>query len=324
MIFIKRPSSWSNILAFIFIVIAMVVAFRVYSAEKFSWYSVIMSTLAFVHLPRMIIDNFYIPKVGRLVVDDRGIRLDAGRYSWSYDWSGLDCAYVQSSWLGQSLTLNSVEKTEQVLPELKYWFSDGGESESLAEVIGRHIPVKPYDEIPNSQQTLGQDLGPVASKAAIVLAITLVFFVLAGAYVHRYYALGDGTPMLMWVAGGLLTGGVTLFYLFNNYVGRSISVLVGVLGFVCGAYSVPIIVKFSVVLSNEIETHEFKLVEKNGGYQHWRSQRDGAIEIELGSVANSIHTENEQGALLALELVNGSFMTLLLPGELEKTRYRVK
>ena len=96
------------------------------------------------------------------------------------------------------------------------------------------------------------------------------------------------------------------------------------LGFVCGAYSVPVIVKSSVVLSNEIETHEFKLIEKSGGYQHWRSQSDGSIEIELGSVANSIHTENEQGALLALELVNGRFMTLLLPGELEKTRYRVK
>ena len=324
MIFVKRPSSWSNILAFIFIAIALVVVFRVYGAEKFSWYSVIMSALAFVHLPRMIIDNFYIPKVGRLIVDDLGIRLDAGRYSWSYDWSGLDCAYVQSSWLGQSLILNSLNKTERVLPELKYWFADQGESESLVDVLGQHIPVKPYDEISNNQQTLGQDLGPVATKVAVVLAVTLVLFILVGAYVHRYYVLGDGTPMFMWVAGGLLTGGATLFYLFNNYVGRSVSVLVGVLGFVCGAYSVPVIVKSSVGLSNEIETHEFKLIEKSGGYQHWRSQSDGSIEIELGSVANSIHTENEQGALLALELVNGRFMTLLLPGELEKTRYRVK
>jgi len=325
MVFTKRPSRWSYALTLGLTVLGVGLISRSYNADQFSWYSVVMSGFALLHLPRIVVDQFYIPLIGRLIIDENGIRLDAGRYSWNYDWHTLDCAYIQKQVFGQSvLNLNSVNKVEKVLTELIYWKPETDNEESIIDTVSEYLCVKSYDEMPVDQHSLARDLGPVAAKAAVIIGGALILSVIAGAYIHRYYSLGDGTPTSWWVSGGLLTAIATLFYLFNNYVNRLACALVCVLGFMAGAYSVPVIVKSAVILTNAIEVHEFELIEKNGGYQYWRSRSDKKIEIELGSVNNSIHTENEQGAVLALKLVKGRSMTLLLPDELEKTRYLVK
>lgn len=74
---------------------------------------------------------------------------------------------------------------------------------------------------------------------------------------------------------------------------------------------------------NDVQTHRFQLVKKNGGYQRWKSLSDDSLEIRLGSVSNNIHTENSEGAIIELKLVEGRFLTLYLPGEIERTRYRL-
>ena len=91
------------------------------------------------------------------------------------------------------------------------------------------------------------------------------------------------------------------------------------MGFVLFAWT---FFKAIVVFSGNDREVDFTLEVKDGGYQLWRAQQGENLMFDLGSINNSIHTEAEQGAIKTLKVRSGAFnIDLLLPGEVDKTRY---
>ena len=279
------------------------------------------SAIATLYLTTSMFNNVYLPLISRIVVDPLNIRLDAGRFSWSYPLSEI---YIKKEMWGlfQSLYLTEQGVTKKVMLDYDSWRSVDNNAVSLDSVLTCNTDIKPYSEIPNRPQEFG-DYEPVIKRVLYFLLVAFIVLIIAAGLVHRYYIYGEGTPEFLYLIVSLpITFGVFLYLNKHNSGGES-NVATVILTLVISLFLVPVLYKGYAIVLNDVETHRFELVKKNGGYQHWRSLEDGATEFKLGSVNNKIQTENDQGAVVVLKLIKSSYLTLYLPNQIEITRYKV-
>lgn len=284
--------------------------------DNFNWFSMFIVVIASI---RLFFDIIYIPLFTRLIVDDDGIRFAAGIFSWSREWESVDCVYIQD----QSIFLTKENKIDKIVIDATKWISEGEKSINLADVLKQHVSVKPHKEMPNRPMEF-QDYHPAFKRALIVLGVLLVIVLLASVFIHRYYVNEGGTHLLFYILCGGLASLIATIYFYKKSVPFEGTIATIVLSCVLGLFIAPIIVKGYTVLANDVETHRFQLIKKNGGYQHWQSLSDESLNVKLGSVNNKIHTENDQGTIIKMNLIKGRFLTLYLPDQIVKTRYRVE
>jgi len=294
--------------------------FAAYLNDTLHFLTYLFSIWLTLYLMKSVFHNIYIPLTGCLAVDESDIKLDAGCFSWS---SALEPIYKKEVFflLVQYLYITEKETAKKIIVEPNSWRSVDDQGLGLSDVLAQHINIKPYSEMPNVPVGF-KDYEPTIKKVLIFLMSLFLVLLLASMVVHRYYSHNSGTPVLFHFGVGLLFTGAVYFYLYRNKVNSESNVPVIILACIIGLFSAPVIFKGYIIAFNDVETHHFQLVKKNGGYQHWKSLEDETLELRLGSVNSKIHTENDQGAIVMIKLIRGKYLTLYLPDQVEVTRYK--
>lgn len=313
-----RPFFW------LVLVITWVVALQIRETHNFLSY--LFCLVSVIHFLQSTYQYVYIPLFGKLIVCDQGVRLNAGIFSWFYKWESIDTAYKQEGGIFYpgSLLLTQKQKVKKTILGTNYWFSISDQNKNFYAVLESFITIKSESErLSLQQQKRFKDLDVAVQAVSISLIFLYVLAIILSTFIHPYYAPGRGTSLIFYVICGSLFGGVVPWFLFKKRALEREGVLLSILAAVIGIFLAPIILKAYTIVNNDVEVHSFKLVKKNGGYQHWKSLNNEKLEFKLGSVNNVIHTGNEQGAIIKLKLIEGRFLTLYLPDEIEKTRYRI-
>ena len=280
----------------------------------------LVTGMLLIHLIKSVFHNIYIPLIGCLIVDDNTIKLKAGRFSWSYV---LDSVYKKEEFfsLFESIYFSEKVMIKKIIIQPDEWRLFDDEALGLTDVLAKRIAIKSYSEMSNAPREI-KNYEPAIKQSLIILAVWFFILLLAGMYIHRYYSHNSGTPILFYIVVSLLTTGGFYCYLFNRNPDCESNISVTILAIIISLFSAPVMFKGYIIAFNEVETHRFQLVKKNGGYQHWQSLDDDTLEFKLGSVNNKIQTENDQGAIVTLKLIQSTYLTLYLPNQIERTRYK--
>ena len=302
-----------------------------FNRGDYSWLSMLFLLPVALHIINPLI-NLYRDKHGLLIIDDTGIRLDAGHLSWKKRWSELEEAH-QFKWGTKKAALRLCTKNGvyRELTELDRWqWVYGDQATPLADEIEKHLETRTEEQLAlnslpfsSANSTLNLDLGKHAGIAAYSITGLIALSVFVGIYVHRFYTLGTGISYFWPFIFGLLSGSFTLYYLLKHKAHPSGIAIICLIGVIPGVVFTFLLVKAYVIAFGTDQTYTYTLKTKNGGYQHWVVENEPSLDIKRGSPTGTIHTKAEEGATLDLTVrsIEGSTIKLLLPNELKRTRH---
>lgn len=331
---IRKESHYKKKLNFINLLLSigliLVTAYALYvllNKDKISYFSILLFLPAALTGIKHIVSNIIRPIFGVLILDDIGIRLDAGPFSWKKRWDDLDAVYFRTTRMKNTiLSFYRKQALYRDIEHINQWHCvNEGKSSLLFDEIKKHLPIKPDEQRQTIPATSFADLGRRAAIVTGCIAGLTLIAILLGNYVHRFYALDPGVSTFWLATGGLVTALTAFRFTYRTECTLQGTVIISLLAAVPGALFAAILAKSYVITLGQDQLHTYTLEIKNGGYQRWESSHDPSLTIELGSVNNNIHTQAKQGAELKLTVrsIDGQGLKLLLPDELGRTRYGI-